>query len=156
MSDDVVDNLKESSTWVRILLMAGFAVALYVTGVVLLVITLAQILFSLITGDSNANLRRVGASLSDYVAQILAFLTYNSESRPFPFLWSIVPRSMIPSQAMRTCLRPSSPAVSRQQKPAQPRPQHIQKKPVLQKIPQLRQQTGKPTTQHRRIVMSLR
>jgi len=85
MSDEIVENLKKPSAWLRVLFMAGFAVALYVAGVVLLVLMLAQIVFSLVTGSDNANLRRLGASLSEYVAQILAFLTYNSEEKPFPF-----------------------------------------------------------------------
>ena len=85
MSDEIVDNLKKPSAWLRVLFMAGFVVALYVTGVVLLVIMLAQIIFSLLTGGDNSNLRRMGAGLSTYVSQILAYLTYNSEQRPFPF-----------------------------------------------------------------------
>jgi hypothetical protein len=86
MSDDFVKNLKKPSAWVRILFMAGFVVALYVSGVILMVLMLAQILFSLLTADDNPNLRRLGASLSSYVAQILAFLTYNTQQKPFPFL----------------------------------------------------------------------
>lgn len=85
MSDEIVDNLKKPSAWMRVLFMAGFVVALYVTGVVLLVIMLAQIIFSLLTGGDNQNLRRMGAGLSSYVSEILAYLTYNSELRPFPF-----------------------------------------------------------------------
>lgn len=85
MSDEIVDNLKKQSAWLRVLFMAGFVVALYVTGVVLLVIMLAQIIFSLFSGSDNQNLRRLGAGLASYVSQILAYLTYNSESRPFPF-----------------------------------------------------------------------
>ncbi|ALO46509.1 DUF4389 domain-containing protein [Pseudohongiella spirulinae] len=85
MSDEFVDNLKKPSAWLRVLFMAGFVVALYVTGVVLLVIMLAQIIFSLLTGGDNQNLRRLGAGLSGYVSEILAYLTYNSELRPFPF-----------------------------------------------------------------------
>lgn len=86
MSDDFVENLKKPSAWVRILFMAGFVVALYVSGVILMVLMLAQILFSLLTGDDNLNLRRLGGSLLSYVAQILAFLTYNTQQKPFPFL----------------------------------------------------------------------
>ncbi|WP_339859318.1 DUF4389 domain-containing protein [Pseudohongiella acticola] len=85
MSDEFVNNLKRTSAWLRVLFMLGFAVALYVVGVVLLVLMLAQILFSLITGDDNSNLRRLGSALTLYVSQILAFLTYNSEEKPFPF-----------------------------------------------------------------------
>lgn len=85
MSDEYVENLKKPSAWLRVLFMAGFVLALYVAGVILLVLMLAQILFSLITGEDNANLRRLGASLTLYVAQILQFLTYNREEKPFPF-----------------------------------------------------------------------
>jgi hypothetical protein len=85
MSDDIVDNLKEPSHWLRILFMLGFAVVLYVVGMVVLVLTLAQILFSLLTGKDNPNLRSLGSSLSRYIFEILMFLTYNSEIRPFPF-----------------------------------------------------------------------
>jgi hypothetical protein len=86
MSDDFVENLKKPSAWLRILFMAGFVVALYVSGMILLVLMLVQILFSLLTGDDNPNLRRLGGSLAAYVAEILAFLTYNTQQKPFPFL----------------------------------------------------------------------
>jgi len=85
MSDDIVDNLKEPSHWLRILFMLGFSVALYVVGMVVLVLTLAQVLFSLLSGKDNPNLRSLGSSLSRYIFEILMFLTYNSEVRPFPF-----------------------------------------------------------------------
>lgn len=86
MSDEMVRNLKQPSAWFRVLFMAGFVIALYVTGVILLVLMLAQIVFSLLTGEDNINLRRLGAGLASYVSQILAFLTYNSEQKPFPFM----------------------------------------------------------------------
>jgi hypothetical protein len=86
MSDEFVNNLKKPAAWFRVLFMAGFVVALYVAGVILLVVMLAQIIFSLLTGEDNINLRRLGANLATYVAQILGFLTYNTEQKPFPFL----------------------------------------------------------------------
>lgn len=85
MTDEIVENLKRPSAWFRVLFMAGFVIALYVTGIILLVLMLAQIVFSLFTGNDNLNLRRLGAGLSTYVSQILAFLTYNSDDKPFPF-----------------------------------------------------------------------
>lgn len=85
MSDDIVQNLTRPSIWLRILFMIGFAVALYVTAIILLVLVGAQILFSLFSGGDNINLRRFGAALTEYIRQILLYLTFNSESRPFPF-----------------------------------------------------------------------
>ena len=85
MSDDFVENLKEPSQWLRIAFMIALAVALYVAGVVLTLLTIAQAVFSLLTGKDNENLRALGKDLSTYVHQILEFLTYNSELKPFPF-----------------------------------------------------------------------
>ena len=83
--DDVVENIKQGSTWLRILFMLGFCVVLYVVGVVVFVLTLAQALFSVFTGSDNRNLRLLGSSIAEYVSQVLYFVTYNSELRPFPF-----------------------------------------------------------------------
>jgi hypothetical protein len=85
MSDDIVDNLKEPSQWLRIAFMVGFAVALYVAISVLVVLTIAQALFCLVTGKDNENLRGLGKGLGSYVHQIVEFLTYNRQDKPFPF-----------------------------------------------------------------------
>lgn len=85
MSDDIVENLKEPSQWLRIAFMLALAVALYVASIVLTLLTIAQAAFSLLTGKDNVNLRALGKDLATYVHQILAFLTYNSELKPFPF-----------------------------------------------------------------------
>lgn len=84
--DDIVDNLREPSAWFRVIFMMGFAVILYVViAPIILILMIAQALFSVITGSDNSNLRSLGAALSEYVGQILAFLSYNSETKPFPF-----------------------------------------------------------------------
>lgn len=85
MSDDIVENLKQPSQWFRVAFMVIFAVVLYVVGLVLTLLTVAQALFSLLTGSDNMNLRALGRDLTTYVQQILAFLTYNSDFKPFPF-----------------------------------------------------------------------
>jgi hypothetical protein len=85
MSEDIVENLKKPSQWLRIAYMIALAVALYVASIVLTLLTIAQALFSLLTGKDNVNLRALGKDLSTYVYQILKFLTYNSGKKPFPF-----------------------------------------------------------------------
>ncbi len=82
---NVTGNLTQRATWLRILFMVGFCLALYVVAIVLLFITIVQALFAVVTGTDNLNLRILGANLAEYVNQILKFLTYNSQSRPFPF-----------------------------------------------------------------------
>lgn len=85
MSDDIVENLTRPEQWMRVLFMAALVVALYVVGLMLTLVTVGQVLFSLVTGSDNGNLRALGKSLTLYVRQILDFLTYNSEIKPFPF-----------------------------------------------------------------------
>ncbi|MEX0619229.1 MAG: DUF4389 domain-containing protein [Pseudohongiellaceae bacterium] len=83
--DDVIENATRGSTWLRIFIMLMFYIVLYVTGIVLVLVTLAQALFAVFSGEANSNLKALGVALTRYVEQILGFLTYNSEFRPFPF-----------------------------------------------------------------------
>ena len=84
--EDIVDNLREPNAWLRILFMAAYALGLYLAIVpVLLILMVAQALFTIITGEDNEKLRQFGAALSQFVHQILQFLTFNSDDKPFPF-----------------------------------------------------------------------
>ena len=84
--DDIVENLREPSAWARVVFMLGFAIVLYMVIIPLtLLLTLAQALFSVFTGADNDNLRNFGASLLAYISQVVRFLTFNSDKRPFPF-----------------------------------------------------------------------
>ncbi len=83
--DKIIDNLKQSSVWVRIVLMVAFAAVLYPVFLVLLVLMIAQMLFVIITGESNANLRSLGVALSVYIFQIVQFMSYVTDVKPFPF-----------------------------------------------------------------------
>lgn len=84
--DEMVDNIREPSAWIRGLFVVAFIVGLNVIILpIILVLSIVQILFSLCTGESNANLRYFAGTLELYISQIIRFLTYNSERKPFPF-----------------------------------------------------------------------
>ena len=84
--DNIIGNLKQGSAWVRVILMIAFAVVLYVIiPAIVLVLMLTQTLFVFITGDSNDNLRLLGPAHSKYSLEVLQFLSYASDNRPFPF-----------------------------------------------------------------------
>lgn len=84
--DEIVDNLREPSSWLRIVFMVGFGVVMYlIIAPLILILMVAQALFSVLTGESNYNLRRFGKALTEYVQQILLYLSYNSHDKPFPF-----------------------------------------------------------------------
>lgn len=77
-------NLTSGSTWLR-----GFFMLLYtMIGMIALFIGLVVIFFQfgsvLLAGKPNEPLFPFGKSLSTYVAQLLLYLTYNSEEKPFP------------------------------------------------------------------------
>lgn len=83
--DEVKQNLLAPAQWLRILLMAGYGLALWVLGMALVVIVVTQMLMALVTGSANANLRSFGAMLAVYTGQIIAFLVYATDDKPFPF-----------------------------------------------------------------------
>lgn len=82
----IVDNLKRVDAWLRLLLVVVYAALLYlVAAPVVAVLIVAQALFALITGGPNENLQRFGAMLGEYIHQVVRFLTYNTDAKPFPF-----------------------------------------------------------------------
>lgn len=84
--DDLVENVRELSSWVRVLFVIFFIVVLhFIIGPLIVLLALVQGLFRIFTTKGNENLAGFGALLVAYVAQILNFVTFNSESRPFPF-----------------------------------------------------------------------
>lgn len=84
--DDLVENVRELSSWVRVLFVIFFIVVLhFIIGPLIVLLALVQGLFRIFTTKGNENLAGFGALLVAYVAQILNFVTFNSETRPFPF-----------------------------------------------------------------------
>ena len=84
--DEIVDNLRKPSSWIRLVFMIVFAVVLYlIIAPVILVIMIAQVLFTLLTGSQNTNLKDFSNALAEYIYQILKFLLYGIEDKPFPF-----------------------------------------------------------------------
>jgi len=70
---------------IRILFVIVFWFAFYVSQFVVGVVTIAQCVFVLITGKPNQYLMQLGDSLAKYVSEILSFVTFNTDKRPFPF-----------------------------------------------------------------------
>ncbi len=85
--------------WMRVLFVAIFWVVFYLSQFVIAAVVIAQCAFTLISGAPNAQLLSFGDSLSRYVQEILRYVTFNSDQRPFPF--SDFPKSdlIIPSES---------------------------------------------------------
>lgn len=89
-NDDIIQNLKNTAFWKRLLFMALFAVAYTVAKFAACAVILFLIFSNLLTGNSNERALLLGRQLSAYIYHILLYLTYNTEERPFPLTdWPI-------------------------------------------------------------------
>ena len=48
-------------------------------------IVFMQFLFDLISGEPNNRLCQFSSAFKDYIAEVVAFVTYQSDTKPFPF-----------------------------------------------------------------------
>lgn len=85
MSDEVKENLKQQSTWLRGLYMLMFALFYSIAEVVLFSVVIIQFFLILFTGSNNTRLLKLGQSLATYIYQIIQYLTFNSEYQAYPF-----------------------------------------------------------------------
>ena len=81
----LAQNLKSRATWLRLFFMLVMALLYSVSRVVIGALVLLQFFWVLFTGRSNVRLLNFGQSLATYTYQIVRYLTYNTEERPFPF-----------------------------------------------------------------------
>ena len=85
MSNDVKQNLKSQSTWIRGLYMLIYAVFYTIAEIVLCAVIVFQFLLKLFTAETNERLLKLGQGLATYIYQILQFLSFNSDYQPYPF-----------------------------------------------------------------------
>lgn len=85
MNDTTRDNLTDRSIWTRGLYTVFFAIAYAIAEALVSLIAVVQFILALVSGQANASLLKLGASLSVYLYQIVQFVTFNDERLPFPF-----------------------------------------------------------------------
>ena len=82
---ELEQNIKSRSTWVRLLFMLIIALIYAVSRPVVIAVIILQFLWVLFTAETNKKLAVLGHSLALYTCEIIDFMTYNSEAKPFPF-----------------------------------------------------------------------
>jgi hypothetical protein len=85
MSNDIKDNIKQQSTWIRGLYMVLFSILYAIADFVFFAVVVFQFVLKLFSGNTNDRLRKLGLSISTYIYEILQFLSFNSEQHPYPF-----------------------------------------------------------------------
>ena len=77
--------LSNSNTWVRLAYMFLFTLLLMAARLVITLVVIVQFLLVLVTGSDNENLRNLGQGIGKWVYKTIMFLTFNTESKSFPF-----------------------------------------------------------------------
>ena len=78
-------NLKSRATWLRLLFMCVFGLLAGLASLVASVVVVLGFLMVLFTGEVNQELRQLGQGLASYLFQIVRYLTFNTDDKPFPF-----------------------------------------------------------------------
>lgn len=86
METDVIDeHWKSRDTWMRlafILIMAMLLGLAWIVGAAVVVLQFGCVVF---TGEPKKELARTGAQIAAYSAEIIQYMTFNRDDRPFPF-----------------------------------------------------------------------
>jgi hypothetical protein len=97
MDEQINYNLKQLSTWKRIFFMLVFAAIGALVRMILWTVIILQVASTLLTGKANQNVLSFGRSLSVYIYHIMLFLTFNTETLPFPFSdWNLTAELQLP------------------------------------------------------------
>lgn len=95
---EIKQSIESDAFWIRTLFIIFFSIVYRILDVVVLFLVLVQWGFSLMTGQVNPALNQFSAGLSCYIAQIVRYVTGNSENKPFPFTDWPSPTEKIPSE----------------------------------------------------------
>ena len=82
---NIKENAKNVDVWTRGLFIVIFAVIFYFLYALIWLLVIFQFIMKLVTNELNQQLFNFSDSLIKYVSQILLYITFKSEERPFPF-----------------------------------------------------------------------
>ncbi len=85
MDKKLKEKLTAKNKWIRGLYMLLFALMYNIAEILIAAVAVFQFVVSLFTGKTNEHLITFGQRLSTFIYQIMQFLTFNSEEKPYPF-----------------------------------------------------------------------
>ncbi|HYW03526.1 MAG TPA: DUF4389 domain-containing protein [Gammaproteobacteria bacterium] len=85
MAEEIREHVRDRGTWLRLFYIVLFAVILNIASAVLAAAVIIQFGFVLLTGQPNGNLAHLGRTLARFVADVVLYMTFNTDDRPFPF-----------------------------------------------------------------------
>lgn len=85
MSEQLKENLTKQSTWIRALYMLVFILIYGVVKVIVAAVVAYQLASNLLLAKSNEKLVSFSANMSSYIYEVVRFLMFCTEEKPFPF-----------------------------------------------------------------------
>ncbi|MDP3009398.1 MAG: DUF4389 domain-containing protein [Methylococcales bacterium] len=99
MEEPVSYNLAEFDIWKRFFFMLVFAAIASLVRLLIWAVTAFQVVFALLTGRANQHILSFGRSLSVYTYHIMLYLTFCTETLPFPFTaWNLSADLQLPDE----------------------------------------------------------
>jgi len=80
----VEEHVKSRSTWIRLLFLIVFGGIYLLSRFVVGAVVVLQFFWLLFSGEVNPRLTAAGESLATYTYQLVRYLTFASDVRPFP------------------------------------------------------------------------
>lgn len=118
MAETLKDKLSVKEKWIKLIFIVIYALVIYWIAFALVwIITAFQFLYTLFTGKANKTLQPFSKSLSEYIKQIVSFLMYDTEEKPFPFTpWpeTKVAKPAAPRKAAPRKKAPTKPKVKKE------------------------------------------
>ena len=84
-AEDIKRELSVTDKWVRLLFIVLYAILFRLAELVLIVTVALQFLWTLFSGTPNASLREFGQRTGDWLRQLVHYMTYERDARPWPF-----------------------------------------------------------------------
>jgi len=82
---NVKENVKNVDVWLRGLFILVFGIIFYFLCILISLVVVFQFVMRVITGSLNQNIYTLSEGLCLYAFQILNYVTFRSEERPYPF-----------------------------------------------------------------------
>lgn len=70
--------------WKRLLFMVGYGFIGYFVLIALFLVAIVQAVYTLVTGAENGELKDFARNLTRYLGEVMAFVSWASEEKPFP------------------------------------------------------------------------
>jgi hypothetical protein len=82
--NELEKNITSRATWIRLFFMVIFALLYGLSRLVTAAVVVVQFFHVLFSGRTNDQLKSFGHSLAIYSYEVVKYLTFNSETKPYP------------------------------------------------------------------------